>query len=236
MFPIVASNEGRVFRLEELDGLEKLFYSSDDLIDFLRVFEKDLLRTKQVKKADPKSNRNYFGAIRELFDFVQCYRQLAENHLLEFPLRVRKFDRPDFVVVEDDRQYGLEATTASEQMYEQWLAQNIGRPWKRTYLRDADTTLSAETYAVDLILYAIERKSRRTLYYQSNSGCHIQNLLMRLKCYGLPDLSLLTAMLREALADFKPALDFRRIYIVTHSRRLIYIRNDDDGMKSLTLL
>lgn len=236
MFPIVASNEGRTYQLEELNGLEKLFYSADELLDFLKIFEKDLLRTKQMKKADPKDGRYYFGVIREFFDFVQCYRQLAENHLLEFPLRLRKFDRPDFVVVEDDRQYGLEATTASEQLYEQWLAQNIGVPWKRSYDNGALRTHSTESYAVELILYAIERKSRRTLFYQSNSGCHIQNLLMRLKCYGLPDLSLLTAMLREALADYKPALDFRRIYIVTHSRRLIYIRNDDEGMKSLTLL
>lgn len=236
MFHLVANHEGRTYQLEELNELERLFYSQKELIDFFKIFEKDLLRTKQVKKADPKANRNYFGAIRELFDFVQCYRQLAENDLLDYPLRMRKFDRPDFVVVEDDRQYGLEATTASEQMYEQWLAQNIGKPWKRSYLSSPPAAQTPETYAVELILYAIERKSRRTLYYQSNSGCHIQSLLMRLKCYGLPDLTLLTAMLREALTDFKPALDFRRIYIVTHSRRLIYIRNDDDGMKSLTLL
>lgn len=236
MFSIVTSNEGRVFQLEELDGMERIFYTPEELTEFFKIFERDLLRTKQVKKADPRANRHYFGTIREWFDCVQCYRQLAENHLLEFPLRMRKFDRPDFVVVEDDRQYGLEATTASEQLYEQWLAQNIGRPWKRSYLRESMQNISPETFAVELILYAIERKSRRTLYYQSNSGCHIQNLLMRLKCYGLPDLSLLTALLREALADFRPALDFRRIYIVTHSRRLIYIRNDDEGMKSLTLL
>lgn len=236
MFHLVANHEGRTYQLEELNELERIFYSAEELLGFCKIFEKDLLRTKQVKKADPKSNRNYFGAIRELFDFVQCYQQLAENNLLAYPLKMQKFDRPDFVVVEDDRQYGLEATTASEQMYEQWLAQNIGRPWKRSYLSGPSTSISPETFALELILYAIERKSRRTLYYRSNSGCHIQNLLMRLKCYGLPDLSTLTAMLREAMTDFPPALDFRRIYIVTHSRRLICIRNDDEGMKSLTLL
>ncbi len=236
MFHLVANHDGRVYQLEELTGLERLFYSRKEWLEFSKIFERDLIRTRQIKKADPKSNRQYFGNIRELFDFSQCYELLAQNDLIDYPLRIRKFDRPDFVVVEDDRQYGLEATTASEQTYEQWLAQNMGRPWKRSYVSAPTTSHSPEAYAVELILYAIERKSRRTLYYQSNSGCHIQNLLMRLKCYGLPDLSLLTAMLREALADFTPALDFRRIYIVTHSKRLIYIRNDEEGMKSLTLL
>ncbi len=221
---------------EELDNFQQIFSSQDEFLTFLKHFEREILQIRLYARRHPHIDRAYACAVREYVDFIESYRTLAQNHLLDYPLTVKKYDRPDFVVVEDDKQYGLEATTASEQIYEQWLVQNVGRPRKQTYNNGAFFAHTAESYAVELIKYAIERKSWRTMYYKHNSGCHIQQLLMRLKCHHLPDLNELTTLLRCHLNDFKPMLDFRRILIVTHSRRMVVIHPGEDGIRSLVLM
>ena len=223
-------------RRQRLAAIDTTLASPKMLLPFLRGIRDEVLTLRQ-QYLGPYESSALQKDIEEYLFFSLVYAKLARRRLLNFPLRVMKYESPDFVIEEAGHRYGLEATKATPEAYQRWMKQapqddegySLHRLKTSPRLNNGP---AVEREGARLIQAAIVRKSALLRLYHANTRTPHHHLIVKLQYEAVADTeNLLKVLWREGMIE--GVAGFERVIVSPSTTEFILLDPQTGGMRRL---